>query len=183
MYRSDSRSAYGGGFARKQSTAGYELEAVEVVAGGRRSRADYVISDTRMQVRLAQPLPSGGHLQLAIHYHYQIPGEFGGRTAYSSTRNGDIYDIAQWYPRMAVYDDLRGWDTLPYVGAEFYLEYGDFDYYVTVPATFLVAGSGELQNPQEVLTAQQRARLQQARTSDTTVFIRTEKEIGADPSS
>jgi Peptidase family M1 domain len=182
MYRSDSRSAYGGGFARKQSTTGYELETVEVVANGRRSRADYVVSDTRMQVRLAQPLASGGHLQLAIHYHYQIPGDFGGRTAFSSTRNGEIYDIAQWYPRMAVYDDLRGWDTLPYVGSEFYLEYGDFDYYITVPANFLVAGSGELQNPQEVLTAQQRARLQQARLSDKTVFIRSEQELG-DPTS
>ncbi len=129
-----------------------------------------------------KPLRAGGHLQLLIHYHYQVPGEFGGRTAYSATPNGEIYDIAQWYPRMAVYDDLRGWDTLPYVGAEFYLEYGNIDYYVTVPTSFLVAGSGELQNPQEVLTAQQRARLQQARSSDKTVLIRTVAEVG-DPSS
>ena len=49
-------------------------------------------------------------------------------------QQGDIYDIAQWYPRMCVYDDLRGWDTLPYIGSEFYLEYGHFDYYVTVPS-------------------------------------------------
>ncbi len=82
-----------------------------------------------------------------------MPGAFGGRTGHMPTRNGEIYDIAQWYPRMAVYDDLRGWDTLPYLGTEFYLEYGDFDYFVTVPSDMLVAGSGELQNPQEVLTA------------------------------
>ncbi len=56
--------------------------------------------------------------------------------------------MAQWYPRMCVYDDLRGWDTLPYLGSEFYLEYGHFDYYVTVPSSFIVAGSGELVNPQ-----------------------------------
>ena len=88
-----------------------------------------------------------------IRYHYTVPGGFGGRTGTCATTNGEIYDIAQWYPRMAVYDDLRGWDTLPYLGAEFYLEYGDFDYSVTVPWDMLVAGSGELQNPQEVLTA------------------------------
>ena len=59
---------------------------------------------------------------------------------------------------MAVYDDLRGWDTLPYIGQEFYLEYGDFDYYVTVPWDMIVAGSGELLNPEEVLTATSSAR-------------------------
>jgi hypothetical protein len=178
MYQKDSRAFYGGGFARTGSTAGFELEAVEVRTGGRRSKADYIVSDTRMQIRLGQPLRPGTRLQLLIRYHYAVPGEFGGRTAYSATRNGDIYDIAQWYPRMAVYDDLRGWDTLPYVGSEFYLEYGNFDYYVTVPWDYLVAGSGELQNPQQVLTAVQRARLQQARASDTTVFIRRPEEIG-----
>jgi Peptidase family M1 domain len=182
MYRPDSRSFYGSGFARTQSTTGYELESVEVIAGGRRSSAEYVVSDTRMQIRLAQPLAHAAKLQLAIHYHYEVPGAFGGRTAYSATRNGEIYDIAQWYPRMAVYDDLRGWDTLPYVGSEFYLEYGNFDYYVTVPWDFLMAGSGELQNPQQVLTALQRQRLEQARASDQTVIIRGPEEIG-DPAS
>jgi hypothetical protein len=78
---------------------------------------------------------------------------------------------------MAVYDDLRGWDTLPFLGSEFYLEYGDFDYFVTVPADMLVAGSGELQNPGNVLTALQRQRLQQARGSDRTVMIRSAAEI------
>ncbi len=68
------------------------------------------------------------------------------------SKQGEIYDMAQWYPRMCVYDDLRGWDTLPYIGSEFYLEYGNFDYYVTVPSNFIVAGSGELVNPKEVLT-------------------------------
>ena len=92
-------------------------------------------------------------MRLHIRYHYTVPGVAGGRTAWVASKNGDIFDIAQWYPRMAVFDDMRGWDTLPYIGAEFYLEYGDFDYYVTVPADMLVAGSGELVNPQEVLTA------------------------------
>lgn len=106
-----------------------------------------------MQIRLAEALRvRGGQLSIHIRYHYTVPGLFGGRTAHVTTKNGEIFDIAQWYPRMAVYDDLRGWDTLPYLGTEFYLEYGDFDYAVTVPWDMLVAGSGELVNPQDVLT-------------------------------
>src|SRR5690606_40051340 len=95
---------------------------------------------------------------------------------------GEIYEIAQWYPRMAVYDDLRGWDTQPYLGSEFYLDYGTFEYAVTVPWDFLVAGSGELLNPGEVLTAAQRERLAQAAGSDSTVYIRRPEEVG-DPAS
>ena len=60
------------------------------------------------------------------------------------SQKGEIYDMAQWYPRMAVYDDLRGWDTLPYIGSEFYLEYGKFDYYITAPSEMLIVGIGEL---------------------------------------
>jgi len=98
------------------------------------------------------------------------------------SEKGEIYDIAQWYPRMAVYDDLRGWDTLPYIGAEFYLEYGTFDYYITAPSAMLIAGSSELMNPREVLTKTQIDRLVKARTSDKTVFIRTATEVD-DPAS
>jgi hypothetical protein len=107
---------------------------------------------------------------------------WGGRTSWGMSEKGEIYDIAQWYPWMAVYDDLRGWDTLPYIGSEFYLEYGNFDYYVTVPSSFLVAGSGELVNPKDVLTRTQIERLAKARTSDQTVYIRPPAEVGA-PSS
>src|SRR3546814_15273937 len=81
---------------------------------------------------------------------------------------------------MAVYDDLRGWDPLPYLAQEFYLEYGDFDYWLTVPADMIVAGSGELMNPDEVLTKAQVARLEKAKASDATVMIRSPQEI-ADP--
>lgn len=190
MYRSDSRAAAGRQAlvrrlhvaAADSVTAGFELESVTVETAGKAAPADYLISDTRLQIRLAQPLKSHGKLRLHIKYHYTVPGVAGGRTAWVTSRNGDIYDIAQWYPRMAVFDDLRGWDTLPYIGAEFYLEYGDFDYYVTVPADMLVAGSGELLNPQEVLTATERAQLERARHSDTTVVIRAAEAVN-DPAS
>ena len=98
-------------------------------------------------------------MRIRIDYHYTIPGTWGGRTAVTPSGKGEIFEIAQWFPRMAVYDDLRGWDTLPYLGAEFYCEYGDIDYRVTVPWDYIVAGSGELLNAPEVLTATQRDRL------------------------
>src|SRR6185437_6564076 len=129
----------------------------------------------RMQIRLPQALKAyGGKLTLDIHYHYSVPdGGFGGRTGYMPSINGPIYDSAQWYPRMAVYDDVRGWDTLPYLGNEFYLEYGDFDYFVTVTSDMVVAGSGQLQNAAQVLSSQERARLARARSSEQTVTIRS----------
>ncbi len=178
-YRKDARARYASNRPITQFTDGYVLDTVEITGGGQTARADTVLSDTRLQIRLAQALPGhGGKLAIHIRYHYTVPGLFGGRTAHVATKNGEIYDIAQWYPRMAVYDDLHGWDTLPFLGAEFYLEYGDFDYSVTVPWDVLVAGSGELQNPQEVLTATERARLAQARESDSTVTIRGAQEVG-----
>jgi hypothetical protein len=190
MYRTDSRAAAGRQALAERLhiptadsvTQGFELDAVDVEQAGRRVPADYLVSDTRMQVTLAQPLRPHGRLRLHIEYHYTVPGAAGGRTAWVASRNGDLYDIAQWYPRMAVFDDLRGWDTLPYIGAEFYLEYGDFEYYVTVPADMLVAGSGELVNPQEVLTARERAQLERARHSDATVTIRGPEAVN-DPAS
>jgi hypothetical protein len=190
-YRKDSRAriASGGGRRgrRAEPTAtpvvttseGYEFESVEIVSGKTSVKADTLVSDTRMQVRLAEPLKHGGVLKLRMKYHYAIPGVWGGRTSWGATKTGEIYDMAQWYPRMCVYDDLRGWDTLPYLGAEFYLEYGHFDYYVTVPSSFIVAGSGELVNGKDVLTKAQLDRLEQAKNSDKTVYIRKPDEVGS----
>jgi hypothetical protein len=179
IYRRDSRSVAAGGWERTEFTAGFVLDSVQVGAQGH-GEADTLVSDTRLQIRLAAPLPGhGGRLPIHIRYHYAIPGTFGGRTSWVATEHGEIYDIAQWYPRMAVYDDLRGWDTQPYLGNEFYLEYGHFDYYVTVPADMLVAGSGELVNPRDVLDKTMLQRLDAARGADRTVMIRGADEIEA----
>jgi hypothetical protein len=195
IYRKDARGrVVNGGPRRKnavpdsednpngRTTEGFVLESVEIERGKESLKADYLVEDTRMQIRLAQPMAKGGVLKIHIKYHYQIPGVWGGRTSWGSSKQGDIYDLAQWYPRMCVYDDLRGWDTLPYLGSEFYLEYGHFDYYVTVPSEMIVAGSGELENPKDVLTRTQMARLEEARNSDKTVAIRTAAEVN-DPAS
>ena len=183
IYRTDSRAGHtGGGFARTRFTDGYVLDAVEVVQDGITTAATPVVSDTRMRVALPSKLAHGGVVKLRVKYHYTIPGSFGGRTSWVPTPKGDIYDIAQWFPRMCVYDDIRGWDTAPYLGQEFYLEYGDIDYSVTVPSDMIVAGGGELLNPNEVLTQAQRDRLAAARASDKTVMIRSPAEVG-DPAS
>ena len=142
-----------------------------------------LISDTRAQLRLSRPLAAHGKAVIRIAYHYEVPKEpWGGRTGWMDSPNGQIYSVAQWYPRMAVYDDLRGWDPLPYLAQEFYLEYGDFDYSVTLPANYVVAGSGELVN-ENVLPQAQRARLGAARQSDKTVMIRAAGEQIGLPSS
>jgi hypothetical protein len=178
QYRRDARAMVADEETRKEFTEGYSIDEAAIETDGRLMKASYVISDTRMQIRLPKALPpAGGKIRVHIRYHYTIPGLFGGRTSWATSKNGEIYDIAQWYPRMAVYDDLHGWDTLPYMAQEFYLEYGSFDYFVTVPWDMLVAGSGALQNPEQVLTAAQRARLVQARGSDATVVIRSATEI------
>ena len=185
LYRPHSRGKAGAEPAMAKymgagSTDGYAIEGVEVEQGGKRVAVQTVESDTRLQIRLAVPLAKGGQVTVHLRYRFTIPGAFGGRMAWGPVKGGEIYDLAQWYPRMAVYDDVRGWDTLPYLMQEFYLEYGDFDYWVTVPATMIVAGSGALQNPAEVLTPRERNRLAQATASDATVKIVAPSEIGGE---
>ncbi len=179
-YRADARATALLGDERKpdEVTRGYVIDSVDVERDGAAAHAAYRVSDTRMQVRLTQPLKAnGGVLKLHIAYNYVVPGLFGGRTAWVDTKNGPIFDVAQWYPRMCVFDDVRGWDTLPYLAQEFYLEYGDVDYAVTAPADMMVMGTGELTNPQDVLTPDERERLAKARASDATVLIRTPEEV------
>ncbi|MGE7137109.1 M1 family metallopeptidase [Luteibacter sp. NPDC031894] len=178
-FTQDARGNFTSGKAEKRHTDGYRIASVTIDG----KKVDYVVSDTRMQVRLPGALaPKGGKLSLTIAYSYDLPGDFGGRTGFAPSKNGNIYEMAQWYPRMCVYDDLRGWDTAPYLNSEFYLEYGDIDYAITVPSDMIVAGSGELVNPEDVLTPAQRERLAKARQSDKTVMIRTPAEV-TDPAS
>ncbi|HSI18168.1 MAG TPA: M1 family metallopeptidase, partial [Sphingomonas sp.] len=188
IYRADSRAAVLGsgrkGRGAVEHSDGYAIASVEVLRGKAWVKIPFLVSDTRMNLRLDQPLKGGGtKLKFRIAYHYAIPGVWGGRNSWLDTPNGTIFDIAQWFPRMAVYDDLRGWDTLPYLGSEFYCEYGDVDYAVTVPADMIVAGGGVLTNAAEVLTPLQRTRLAHAATSDATVMIRTPDEVTRDSAS
>jgi len=183
-YQKEARSNFVTGRAAAEHTQGYAFESVEIVVNGKAQTVNYMVNDTRMQIRLPKAVAAnGGKINVLIKYHYQIPGDFGGRTDYTQTKNGKIYEIAQWFPRLCVYDDATGWDTLPFLGAgEFYLEYGDIDYKVNVPWDMIIAGSGELQNPKEVLTAKQISLLEKARNSDKTIMIRSAAEVN-DPAS
>lgn len=185
LYRVDARGNFSGDSAPKfdEHTKGDVITLVEVIGDHGAVKAEHVISDTRMRVDLPQAVAAnGGKVRVRIAWHYTVPGEFGGRTDWFHTKNGDIFEIAQWYPRMCVYDDLRGWDTAPYLNSEFYLEYGDFDYSITVPSNMLIVGSGELVNPEDVLSKAELQRYAQARNSDKTVVIRSAAEV-TDPTS
>jgi len=127
-----------------------------------------------MKVDLATPLPPGQMTTFDVAWHFNIPEHGADRMG----RDGSLYELAQWYPRLCVYDDVRGWNTEPYLGqGEFYLEYGNFALDVTVPVGYIVAATGSLVNPTEVLTPAQISRLKQASTSATPVHIITKDEL------
>jgi len=140
--------------------------------------AAYSVNGTVMRIDLVRPLPPGAKTVFELAWSFPF-GPNANRMGIELVDGDWVYEVAQWYPRMAVYDDVRGWNSEQYYGqGEFYLEYGSFDVSLTVPANMIVAATGTLRNPEAVLTATQRARLAQARSSDTTVIIRGRGEIG-----
>lgn len=185
LFRPDSRGAavtpYTGdrfdvrGFSR----GGYHIKSVSVTYKGQTYAVEPVITDARMQLRLRTPMAGkGAKIAVKVTYSFSIPFYGADRMGRKLFKDGYVYELAQWYPRMCVYDDVEGWNTLPYMGlGEFYCDYGDYDYYITTPANMLVVGSGDLQNPAQVLTATQQSRLAQARKSDTTVMIIKPEEV------
>jgi hypothetical protein len=151
------------------TTDGVVLESA-TIGGAAMKKTVY---GTTMRVELARPLAPAASVDLELAWHFTIPEQGVGRMG----RDGPLYEIAQWYPRMAVYDDVKGWNHEPYIGAgEFYLEYGSFDVSLTLPASYIVAATGELQNPEQVLTTAQRSRLALARHSDSAVAVITRAE-------
>jgi hypothetical protein len=162
---------------------GHKIKSVKAVYTNKgkvtETEAKFLITDSRMQVFLPQELNSkGGTVKIKIDFSFISPNEGSDRNGILQTKNGKVFCIAQWYPRVCVYDDLNGWNTNPYLGAsEFYLEYGDFDVNITVPSNHFVVGSGELVNASEVYTVEQQKRLAQAKQSDKTVIIRSSEEV------
>ena len=158
-------------FSCQGFNGGLTVDAVHV--DGKVTRGE--VFGTTMRIDLPNALRTGASVQLDLGWHFAVPPQGAGRMGH----DGPLYEIAQWYPRVAVYDDVRGWNHEPYIGAgEFYLEYGSFDVSLTVPATYIVAATGQLKNANEVLTATQRARLRAARLTDTTVAIISKSEVG-----
>jgi hypothetical protein len=158
-------------FSCKGFDGGVTLEHVRI--GGQELRP--AIHGTTMRIDLPRPLGPGRMLDLDIAWRFTVPPYGAGRMG----RDGSLYQIAQWYPRLAVYDDVRGWNHDPYIGAgEFYLEYGSFDVNLTLPSNYTVAATGRLRNPEVVLTPEQRSRLASARSATEPVPIITSVEAG-----
>jgi hypothetical protein len=170
----------GGRFGNLAFDGGYKIESVTIDG----KPANFIVEDTRMQIRLAAPLAEKiGTAKIKIAYSFTSPENASDRMGIQQTKNGAIYTVAQWFPRVCVYDDIEGWNVLPYLGAgEFYLEYGNFEYSINAPASHIVVGSGELLNQTEVYTADQVKKWAAAANSETTVVIRSAAEV-TDPAS
>lgn len=168
------RSRYGD--ARSDFDGGYDIRSVKLGSG---NAAEHSITDTRMQVFLPEPLqPNGGKTTITVDYSYTVPSHGADRTGVLETQNGKIFAIAQWFPRVAVYDDILGWNVQPYTGpGEFYLEFGDYEVEITAPINHIVVMGGELLNPEDVYTDDQLERLELAKKSDETVVIRSAEEV------
>jgi hypothetical protein len=192
LFREDSRGSIltppDARFAARGFKGGFVLDGVRAVrraggpTGGRavgKTPLRTIENGTLMRVELDRALPPRGATSLEIGFSFQVPEHGADRMGREQFFEGWLYEIAQWYPRLAVYDDVRGWNTEQYLGqGEFYLEYGNIDFAITVPRGFIVAGTGRLTNPLEVLTAPQRARLARALRSDSTVAIIAKNEVG-----
>ncbi len=168
------KSRYGD--ANASFDGGYTISSVTDLTG---TPVDYIITDTRMQIRLTQALAAkGGKTGFKIQYSYTIPEYGADRTGILKAAKGNVFAIAQWFPRVCVYDNIRGWNTIPYTGpGEFYREFGNYQVQITAPANHIVVLGGELQNPQEVFTAEQFKRYENAKNSDQTVIIRSAQEV------
>ena len=158
------------------TTEGMILEQVTVdgreaheVRRGPAARPFYQVDHTIMELALSHPLLPRDTARLEIAWHLAVPPAGAPRMGHEGTQ---LYLVAQWYPQVAVYDDVRGWDTHPYLGTgEFYLEYGDFDVDLTLPEGYLVGATGVLLNPDEVLSTVERQRIALAARVDTVVHV------------
>ncbi|MEY2835105.1 MAG: hypothetical protein RLZZ557_767 [Bacteroidota bacterium] len=175
------RSRYGN--AANPFVGGYQVASVKIISlvGGKTQETTVApeITDTRMRIDLPKILKAAGDkVTVKVEYAYTVPEYGADRTGILKNADGNIFAIAQWYPRICVFDDIQGWNTLPYLGAsEFYLEYGNFDVAITAPAKHIVVASGDLLNPEEVMTAEQLKKYKLAHNSDATVIIRGAEDV------
>jgi hypothetical protein len=163
---------------------GYRITAVRDAKG---APLRHTIVKTMMRVDLPQPLAPGASVTFSVDWNYNINDQrkIGGRTGYEFfPKDGNyLYEIAHWFPRMAAYNDVSGWQHKQFLGAgEFTLEFGNYRVSITVPDDHIVASTGVLQNPNAVLTATQRQRFEQARTAKNPVLIVTPAEALANES-
>jgi hypothetical protein len=154
---------------------GHNITRVQVIDGGALQDTRFIINNTVMRVDLPTPLESGVSAEIEIDWNFRVPDQARGNK--ERVRDGWLYQLAQWFPRLSVYDDVNGWQTDQFLGrGEFYLEFGNYDVKITVPWNHIVDATGVLQNPDEVLTETQRERLARARTSEEPSYIISPEE-------
>lgn len=160
---------------------GYRITAVR---DAKANPLKYTLVRTMMRIELPQPLAPGQNTVFSVEWNYKINDarRLGGRTGYEFfPKDGNyIYEVAQWFPRLAAYYDVTGWQHKQFLGSgEFTVEFGNYRVRITAPEDMVVAATGVLQNPQEVLTAAQRQRLKQAETAKEPMFVITPQEAKA----
>lgn len=163
-------------------SGGFNIHSIQDAKG---NPLPYFINKTMMRIDLPYPLHSGEAYSFEVGWSFKINDRMmeDGRSGYEyfPEDNNYIYTIAQWFPRMAIYNDLEGWQNKQFLGdGEFALTFGNYEVKLTVPDDHMVAATGELQNPTEVLSETELKRLNRAKESfDKPVIIRTEKEARA----
>lgn len=166
----------------QEVTGGVDLSRVSadgvlLEAGDPRAGAGYAVEGTVMTLRPAEPLAAGDSITLAFTWSVVLPQSGAGRMGHSDR---EVYFVAYWFPKMAVFDDLRGWDAEPYLSqAEFYDGFGDYRASLAVPAGWTVMATGALVNGDEVLAPVTRERLALAATADTRVEIASTADVRA----
>lgn len=157
---------------------GFKIEEVSSTSG---KKLSYSINKTMLRIDLDSPLKPNSSISFKIKWWYNINDRMkvGGRSGYEYFEKDDnyLYTVAQFFPRMCVYNDVEGWQNKQFLGrGEFALPFGDYEVNITVPSDHIVGATGELQNSSAVLSTEQRNRLKQAASSDTPVMIVTQSE-------
>ncbi len=154
---------------------------ISVTGSSNNRKLNHRIVGSNMRVDLPQPLVSGEQVGFKVRWEYRIPDATvirarGGFERFEKDGN-NVYEIAQWFPRLCAYSDAAGWQHKEFLGrGEFALEFGDYVVRLTVPSDHIVASTGQLQNPADVLSSDQRSRLKKARSAEEPVFIVTPEE-------
>jgi hypothetical protein len=157
---------------------GFKVESVTTTGG---QKMKYAINKTMLRIDLEKPLLPNASISFKIKWWYNINDRMavGGRSGYEFFEKDQnyLYTVAQFFPRMCVYDDVEGWQNKQFLGrGEFTLPFGDYEVSITVPSDHIVGATGELQNGSSVLSAEQRKRFEKAKTSDSPVLIVTQSE-------
>lgn len=157
---------------------GFKIEYVKDTEG---NDLTTMVNKTMMRINMDKALQPGEKFSFKVKWWYNINNrmEIGGRSGYEYFKEEDnyLYTIAQFYPRMAVYNDVEGWQNKQFLGrGEFTLPFGNYKVSITAPDDHIVASTGELQNADEVLSETQKERLEKAKESDEPLMIVNEKE-------